>query len=94
MSDKLDKLQKRTLRNPFEGGPHGWIQWKGTVVCLDVHCSCGEHTHIDADFAYLIQCGACGRVYGLNGHIELVPVDPEDVPENWHRPKRTDTFDD
>jgi len=33
-------------------GPHAWIQWKGTDVCMDVRCSCGNHGHVDADFAF------------------------------------------
>jgi hypothetical protein len=60
--------------------PHGWIQWKGTNVCMDIHCSCGESTHIDAEFLYHVKCGACGRVYECDGHITLHPLDFE--PDN------------
>ncbi len=52
--------------------PNGWIQFKGTDLCMDVHCSCGEMTHIDGDFVYFIKCSACGKIYELNGHIELI----------------------
>lgn len=38
--------------------PNGWIQWKGTDVCMDVYCSCGYHS----------------RVYFMNGHIELIEI--------------------
>lgn len=41
---------------------HGWIQWKGTDVCMDVHCKCGEHSHLDAEFAYYIKCPKCGSI--------------------------------
>lgn len=60
--------------------PHGWIQWKGTNVCMDVHCECGEHTHFDGDFCYYIKCGKCGAVYECDGHIRLHKLDIE--PEN------------
>lgn len=65
----------------IEGKPHGWIQWKGTDVCMDVHCQCGELGHIDADFAYYVGCKACGRVYMTNGHIELVLLDDDESKE-------------
>lgn len=35
--------------------PHGWIQWKGTDVCMDFHCECGEANHYDGYFAYQIN---------------------------------------
>ena len=43
--------------------PFGWVQWKGTDVCLDIHCECGELTHFDGDFCYHIACGKCGKVF-------------------------------
>lgn len=57
--------------------PHGWIQWKGTDVCMDVYCECGRHFHIDADFAYHVKCPKCGAVYMCNGHIELIKLEQE-----------------
>ncbi len=60
--------------------PFGWIQWKGTEVCLDVHCGCGETMHFDGDFCYHIKCGKCGQVYECDGYIKLHPLDFE--PEN------------
>ena len=67
------------LQETFEGKPHGWIQWKGTTVCMDVHCKCGASTHIDDDFAYHVKCCKCGAVYFCNGHIEFIEVEnPED----------------
>ena len=56
----------------IKSGPHGWIQFKGTELCMDVHCKCGEMTHIDGMFVYFIKCGHCGAIYELNGHIELI----------------------
>lgn len=57
-----------------------WIQWKGTDVCMDFHCKCGEHNHIDADFVYSVKCPNCGTCYMCNGHIELIELQEE--PEN------------
>lgn len=64
---------------PAEGSPHGWVQWKGTNVCMDVHCPCGQSTHIDDDFVYYVECGACGKRFMVNGHVELVPLTDEEA---------------
>jgi len=52
-------------------GPHCWIQWKGTGVCMDFHCACGKHGHVDAEFAYNVQCPACGRVWVMGSHVRM-----------------------
>jgi len=57
--------------------PHGWIQWKGTDVCMDVYCECGHHSHVDAEFAYYVKCPKCGAVYFCNGHIEFIKLKQE-----------------
>lgn len=57
-----------------DGEPHGWIQWKGTDVCMDVRCKCGHSSHIDGYFAYSVKCPVCGTCYACNGHIEFVEV--------------------
>ena len=44
-----------------------------------VRCVCGYHSHIDAEFAYNVQCPKCGRIWHCNGHIELIEV-TEEVP--------------
>lgn len=62
-----------------KAGPHGWIQWKGTDVCLDVHCSCGAHTHLDADFAYYVQCGACGKLWALSANVRMIEVTADEI---------------
>ena len=62
------------IQETFKNKPHGWIQWKGTDVCMDLNCKCGELSHIDAEFAYNVQCPFCGTVYFCNGHIELIEV--------------------
>ena len=63
------------VQETYKDKPHGWIQWKGTDVCMDVHCVCGVHSHVDADFLYNVQCPSCGRVYMCNGHIQLIELE-------------------
>lgn len=59
-----------------------FIQWKGTQVCMDFHCPCGSHGHIDADFAYFARCDACGALYELGTAVDVrrVPDDYYDTP--------------
>ena len=59
------------------GPAGGWIQWKGTQVCMDVNCKCGYAGHIDAGFAYHIKCPECGTVYFVNGHVEFIALEEE-----------------
>jgi len=56
-------------------GPFGWIQWKGTDVCMDVYCKCGAHLHFDTDFLYAIECGNCGTFYRVDPHVQLIEFD-------------------
>ena len=67
--DAWDAQDKR------KGQPHGWVQWKGTNVCMDLHCECGASSHVDGWFAYCVQCPHCNRVYDCNGHIELIELE-------------------
>lgn len=57
--------------------PGGWIQWKGSDICMDVWCKCGNQGHIDADFCYFVECQECGTIYFCNGHIELIELEKE-----------------
>lgn len=70
--------------------PHAWIQWKGTRVCMDVHCACGHHGHVDAEFAYYVRCTACGRTYVVDGHIALHEYDPKEHPKDSVEPRDTE----
>ena len=65
------------ISEKYDKEPHGWIQWKNTNVCMDVHCKCGAHCHIDADFAHHVKCMECGTVYMCNGHIEFIELEEE-----------------
>jgi hypothetical protein len=66
--------------NPV-GDAHGWIQWKGTDVCIDLHCQCGAHGHVDGMFCYYYKCEACGVVYALGQNVKLIPLDAADTAE-------------
>ena len=55
-----------------------FIQWKGTTVCMDFHCPCGSHGHIDAGFAYFIECGSCGRCFELGTAVDVREVAADD----------------
>ena len=58
----------------FTGQARGWVQWKGTDVCIDVHCKCGKISHYDGEYMYNIKCPYCERVYFANPHIQLIEV--------------------
>ena len=77
---KWQSLHPRTkIQFNTEIDPHGWIQWKGTSVCMDAYCSCGFQSHVDAEFAYFFKCPECERVYEINGHVEFIQVkNPEE----------------
>lgn len=75
---KDDKEASRMQTVPE--GPHAWIQWKGTDVCMDVHCVCGKRSHVDGSFAYGVKCPHCDKLYYCNGHIELIMVEENNLP--------------
>ena len=58
--------------------PNATIQWKGTDVCMDIHCSCGTHSHLDAEFAYFVRCPGCGIPYRVGEQVTLSPLTTED----------------
>jgi hypothetical protein len=49
--------------------PSAFIQWKGTDVCMDFHCECGAFCHLDAAFAYTVQCPHCQTVWEMPSTI-------------------------
>lgn len=65
------------IQETYKDKPHGWVQWKGTDVCMDLHCKCGCHSHIDADFSYNVKCPKCKTVYMVNGHVEFIELEIE-----------------
>jgi hypothetical protein len=54
--------------------PHAFIQWKGTDVCLDFYCPCGQQSHYDGDFAYAVQCPVCDREFAMPHTVQMVEV--------------------
>ncbi|HKX84592.1 MAG TPA: hypothetical protein VJL58_10270 [Pyrinomonadaceae bacterium] len=59
--------------------PCAFIQWKGTEVCADYYCPCGEQFHVDAEFAYAVQCPHCERRFEVSSMIELREMPPDEV---------------
>lgn len=57
--------------------PHGWIQWKGTEVCIDLYCGCGESLHFDGGFLYSWKCPHCERHYAMGSHIVMYELTAE-----------------
>lgn len=56
-----------------------FVQWKGTRVCMDVSCPlCGHDGHIDADFAYFLQCGECGTMIEVGTYVPIFAI------AEWH----------
>lgn len=74
---KIAKNEKEAwdMQDFKEGEPHGWIQWKGTDVCMDIKCECGCCSHVDSTFAYYVKCPKCGTVYMVNGHVEFIKME-------------------
>lgn len=64
--------------NP-RGESSGLIQWKGTNVCIDLHCKCGHHGHVDAEFFFHYECAKCGQKYAVGHVIKLIPLTQEQV---------------
>ncbi len=54
---------------------YGWIQWKGTNVCIDIHCACGHAGHVDTDFFYAYECPQCHAKYAVAQVIRLIPLE-------------------
>lgn len=60
------------------GDAHGWIQWKGTQVCMDIHCKCGRHGHMDSDIGfYFYECPVCHRKYAVGQVVKLIELTEE-----------------
>lgn len=79
--------------NP-EGESHGWIQWKGTDVCIDLRCKCGHLGHMDCDFFYHYECPACGTKYSVGQNVKLIELTAEEIEyvERNHVGFKTETL--
>jgi hypothetical protein len=87
----MNQQEQRSLYDQIYGrdnprdGAHGWIQWKGTKVCIDLHCECGRLEHFDGDFFYHYEC-SCGRKYAVGQNVKLILLTEEEAAT-------IDTFD-
>jgi len=61
------------------GEVRGQIQWKGTDVCIDLHCECGHHGHFDGEFFYYFECPACKAKYAVGCCVKLIPLNDEQI---------------
>lgn len=74
--------------SPDIEGPHAFVQYKGTDICMDFHCGCGEQFHFDGYFAYAVECGTCHQQWEMPqlliprkvcvgtypGHVEMIKM--------------------
>ena len=68
-----DPWQEKRL----EDRNYAFLQWKGTQVCMDLYCVCGEQWHLDEDFTYAVRCPHCRRVFKVEPYVRIHEV-PED----------------
>lgn len=63
--------------------PHAYIQWQGTDVCADVHCVCGEHTHVDMEAGQFFEfvCPACSRLFSVDARVDLIEMQRTAPPQ-------------
>jgi len=57
---------------------HGWIQWKGTDVCMDIYCKCSYHGHFDGDFFYSYECPKCKAKFAVGANIKFIELKDDD----------------
>lgn len=61
------------------GRAHGFIQWKGTDVCIDLRCECGYHGHYDGLSLYFYRCPACLAGYALGQIVAMIRLNEDQV---------------
>lgn len=57
-----------------------FIQWKGTEVCMDLACRCGELLHGDGYFAHFVKCPHCSTVYQLGTQVVIRQLPNDEEP--------------
>jgi hypothetical protein len=67
--------EEKNMKESSENIPHGFIQWKGTDVCMDVYCKCGYSFHVDGYFSYSVKCPNCQSSYECDSHIKLTELE-------------------
>jgi len=78
MNDFYDAVYSQD--NP-KSPSNGWIQWKGTNVCIDLHCVCGNDSHFDGEFFYFYKCPKCGAKYAVGQNVKLIPLTQDQILE-------------
>lgn len=38
---------------------------------MDLYCVCGDQFHVDANFAYAVQCPHCSRRFEMSSMVEM-----------------------
>lgn len=66
------------MSKDISNGCQNFIQWKGTDVCMDFHCECGNSFHVDDDFAYALKCLQCGKVWKLGTEVSVTELTDKD----------------
>lgn len=79
------------LNAPHPG--RAFIQWKGTDVCMDLHCpKCEHHNHYDGMFCYFVQCAKCRTVFEMNCFVAFRPMLAKDANNySAKHPKQSET---
>lgn len=74
MSEYQFKSLKQNMTCFSHDKPHGWIQWKGTDVCVDIYCKCGcsEQREVSGNSLRMGNTQSCGclqkeRAGGVGG---------------------------
>ena len=80
MPSKEDEVAAATVEASLIGA-NATIQWKGTDVCMDVHCPCGTHSHIDDEFVYFLRCPGCGVAYKVGERVTLTPMTADELEQ-------------
>lgn len=88
-ADLSDQIYRRD--NP-KSPSSGWIQWKGTNVCMDIQCICGRHGHVDSDFFYTYRCG-CGRLFAVGQNVRLIELTEEEAESRHEGMTRESAFE-
>lgn len=78
MSDGFSKFFNEVYGEELKAEtPYGSLQYKGSDICADLHCSCGFLGHVDGAFCYYYECSQCGKKYALGMNIKLIELTEE-----------------
>jgi hypothetical protein len=71
---------------PAPDAPSLWLRWKDSDVEGDFRCPCGHAGFVEGAYLYYVRCPGCDAVYFVNGHVELVPLTPDETAGMDMRP--------